>query len=107
MGIPKPIHPRWGLYDYPAIVSKFSEYDFHLIAEQRPEGTQHLTYAKKIVTQINSLIDKGVEPKDISVIGFSKGGNITAMVSSMLKNSQVNFALMAICTSWYEEKETI
>lgn len=104
-GNPKPEHPEFGLYDYPAIVSKFSEHGFSVIAEQRKGGTKHLAYAKKLASQINNLIDAGVNPEDITVVGFSKGGNITAITSSMLNNDQVNFVLMAICGAWHEEQD--
>ena len=51
-GDPKPIHPKYGLYDYPAIVSALSTYDFQLISEQRQPDTDYLLYAKKLVSQI-------------------------------------------------------
>lgn len=101
-GNPKPVHPKYGLYDYPAIISALSEYEFNLIAEQRSIDTEHLSYAQKLSDQIRDLIAKGSKPKDITVIGFSKGAMITVITSSLLKNDEVNFAIMATCGEWYE-----
>ena len=104
-GDPKPIHPQYGLYDYPAIVSALSAFDFHLISEQRDVNTDYLSYAQKVSNQVNDLIAKGVHAHDITVIGFSKGAMITAIASSLLKNDDINFAIMATCGEWYDSEE--
>jgi hypothetical protein len=104
-GDPKPIHPKYGLYDYPAIVSALSAYDFQLISEQRQPDTDYLLYANKLVSQINALISSGVRAGDITVIGFSKGAMIAVIASSMLESDNVNFAIMATCGDWYDSDE--
>jgi hypothetical protein len=104
-GDPQPIHPQYGFYDYPGIVSTLSDFDFHLISEQRGNNTDYLTYAQKVSDQINGLITKGAKAQDITVIGFSKGAMITAIASSLLKNNDVNFVIMATCGEWYEKEE--
>ena len=104
-GDPRPVHPQYGLYDYPAIVSTLSSFGFHLISEQRDINTDYLSYASKISDQINDLIAKGVQAQNITVIGFSKGAMITVIASSLLKNDDVNFAIIATCGEWYESEE--
>lgn len=106
-GDPKPIHPQFGLYDYPAIVSTLSSFDFHIISEQRGINTDYLTYAQQVSDQINSLVAKGIKAQDITVIGFSKGATITAIASSLLKNDDVNFVVMATCSEWYDTTELL
>ena len=100
----KPIHPQYGLYDYPAIINALSSHGFHFISEQRGINTDHVSYAKKVSAQINDLISKGVKPEGITVIGFSKGAMITAITSSLLKNKDLNFVIMATCGDWYESE---
>lgn len=106
-GDPKPIHPQYGLYDYPAIVSALSIFDFQLISEQRGINTDYLSYAQNVSNQINDLIAKGVDAQNITVIGFSKGAMITVIASSLLKNDNVNFAIMATCGEWYESEDLL
>lgn len=103
----RPTHPDYGLYDYPAIVSALSKYDFYLIAEQREKNTDLLSYAQYLVSEINQLIASGVEPSDITVIGFSKGAMITTIASSLLENEHVNFAIIAICGPWYDSYDSL
>ncbi|ARN76326.1 hypothetical protein BST96_06740 [Oceanicoccus sagamiensis] len=104
-GDPKPIHPQYGLYDYPAIVAALSRFGFTLISEQRAIDTDYLSYAQKLSEQITTLIANGTKAQDITVIGFSKGAMITVIASSLLKNNDVNFAIMATCGEWYETDE--
>jgi hypothetical protein len=56
-----------------------------------------MQYAQKVVGQIQGLLEAGVPPENISVVGASKGAGIAAYVSSQLKNEKVNYVLLAIC----------
>ena len=60
---------------------------------------------QKVSAQINGLIAKGIKAQDITVVGFSKGAMITVIALSLLKNDDVNFAIMATCVEWYESEE--
>jgi hypothetical protein len=104
-GDPKPIHPQYGLYDYPAIISALSSFGFHVISEQRSIDTDYLSYAQNVSDQIIGLMINGVKAQDITVVGFSKGAMITVISSSLLENNDVNFAVMATCGEWYENDE--
>lgn len=104
-GDPKPIHPQYGLYDYPAIISSLSKFGFNLISEQRGIDTDHLSYAQEVSDQIKTLIANGVKAEDITVIGFSKGAMITVITSSLLERDDVNFVILATCGEWYENDE--
>lgn len=95
----KPVHPRWGVYDFPAIKKQLADPSYQLIATHRPANADPFVYAKKLAKQVNSLIEQGVQPNQISLVGFSRGGFITALATSYLKNKELNIAILAACTS--------
>jgi len=90
-------HPCFGIYDYHGIVKSFKNSGFNVISEIRPEGSKLNKYAKKVVRQIETLLTNGIPPEQITVAGFSKGATIALLVSSNLRNPEVNFVLMGVC----------
>ncbi|HAW94322.1 TPA: alpha/beta hydrolase, partial [Candidatus Azambacteria bacterium] len=94
---PRPTDPRFGLYDYPAVLEALASRGAVVISAQRPPDTDMDAYAGIVVTQIEELIDRGVPPENIVVAGFSKGGGIAIRVSSVLRRPQVRFVLLAAC----------
>lgn len=95
----KPVHPKWGMYDFPLIKEKLSDDSYQLVARHRPKDTNPVEYAKNLANEVNLLIESGVPPENITLIGFSRGGAITIMASNELKNSQLNFVILAGCAS--------
>jgi hypothetical protein len=96
---PKPISPKFGQYDFPAIKQVlFSEGGFNLIADQRPKNTDFDGYVETLKSWVKRLLDAGVRPSRISLVGFSRGGQMTAYASSDLAAKGINTALLAICT---------
>jgi hypothetical protein len=96
---PKPISPKYGQYDFPAIKQAlFSEGGFNLIAYQRPKNTDFDGYVVTLKSWVKRLLDAGVRPSRISLVGFSRGGQTTAYASSDLAAAGINTALLAICT---------
>jgi hypothetical protein len=91
-------HPRFGIYDYHGIVKSFRNQGFIVISEVRPKGTKLDRYAKKIENKIKTLLTYGISPKQITVVGFSKGSAITLLVSALLKDFGVNFVIMSGCS---------
>lgn len=87
----------FGAYEYEKILQTFVDKGFIVISEPRPKGTDVQQYAAKVVGQINSLVQAGVPPQKITVVGASKGGSIAVATSSQLKNRDINFALIAAC----------
>lgn len=87
----------FGAYEYRQILQTFVDKGFVVISEPRPKGTDVQQYAAKVVGQINSLVEAGVPPRKITVVGASKGGSIAVAISTRLKNRDVNFALVAAC----------
>ncbi|MFC3716395.1 alpha/beta hydrolase [Luteimonas soli] len=94
---PRPTDPRFGLYDYPAILEALARRGATVISSQRPPDTNVNEYAGIVVAQVESLIHRGVPPGNIVVAGFSKGGDIAIHVSSFLRRSEVRFVLLAAC----------
>ena len=106
---PRPVHERWGVYDFPAIVSKLGEDGtFTLIAHHRSENTNASNYVGRLKSWVNTLIEAGVMPERITLVGFSSGGHFTALAASQLKPLQINTALLATCwTTGVQEQPSI
>jgi len=84
-------HPQYGKAAYQEILLEFEEAGFTVISEKRPTNTDVKKYAKKVVQAIDSLLEKGVLPNHITIIGTSKGGFIAQYVSTFLAQPSVNF----------------
>ena len=97
---PRPVHERFGLYDYPAIVEALAADGALIISEVRESGTKAHEYAQIVVDQIEELIAKGNAPESITVVGFSKGGSIAIYASMLLDHPDVNFVIIAACADW-------
>jgi pimeloyl-ACP methyl ester carboxylesterase len=90
-------HPRHGRYQYQAIVRALAERGFVVISEAREKETDGEAYAEKLAKQVRRLLDKGVPPPRVTVIGHSKGGSIALIAASELQEEHLNFAIMAGC----------
>jgi hypothetical protein len=98
----RPTHPRWGLYDYPLILETLAEDGITVISERRAKGTVRDEYAKNVNGQVRQLLNAGVEPNRITVLGFSAGGMITIVTSAISAEQNINFVIMAACSDWLE-----
>lgn len=94
----KAVSQKYGPYKYEKIVSVLKNHGFIVISEVRTKDTNPWEYAKKVVRQITTLLEKKVPAKNIMVVGASKGAGITVLVSHLLKNREINFVPMAICS---------
>ncbi len=95
-GLPA-VSTSFGKYEYEAILETLRGYGFVVRSEQREKNADVLVYAEKTAAQVRELLDAGVPPENITVVGASKGAGITLYASNLLKNSEVNFVPMAIC----------
>lgn len=93
----RPQSPRFGIYEYEKILRTFQQRGFRVISRARPRETQPPVYARKVVTQIDTLLKAGVPAEHITVVGASKGAAIAVWVSHFLRNPSVNFVLIAVC----------
>jgi hypothetical protein len=94
---PRPVSPKYGQYDFPAIKEAlFAGGGFNLIAYQRPNSSDD-SYADTLKLWVHRLLDAGVKPSHITLVGFSRGAHLTALASSGLVDAGINTALLAIC----------
>ena len=93
----KPEHPRWGVYDFPAIKTALSDNGYTLIAYHRPKNTEPFLFAKSLAGDAQKLLERGVKPENITFVGFSRGGALSILTSNELKNDKVNFIILAGC----------
>jgi hypothetical protein len=94
---PKPVSPQYGLYDFAAIKEAiFSNGGFNLIAYQRAKSLDD-SYAETLKSWVKRLVDGGVKPSRITLVGFSRGAYLTALASNDLADVGINTALLAIC----------
>lgn len=93
----RPRHEQHGFYEYEEILRLLAARGFHVISEPRPADTEHVEYARKVVGQIGRLLAAGVPARNVTVVGASKGGAIAVYVSTLLKNRDANFVVLAGC----------
>ena len=95
---PKPISPKYGQYDFPGIKQAiFAGGGFNLVAPQRPKDPDYENYVATVVSWVHRLLQAGVAPSRITLVGFSRGGQLTASISSRLAPEGINTAILAIC----------
>ncbi|MEO9945917.1 alpha/beta hydrolase [Paraglaciecola sp.] len=94
----RPVHPKFGAYEFDLIKDALIEdSDFNLIAEHRPKNTEIAAYSKKLVSWVETLVSNGVAHANITLVGFSRGGELTAYASNELKKLNINTVLLATC----------
>jgi len=88
------LHPEYGRVEYAEIIKEFESGGFNVISEQREGNVNAREYAVKVVAQVDSLLDSGVSPQSITVVGTSKGGYIAQYVSTLASNPDLNFVFV-------------
>ena len=88
---------HYGSYEYEMMLNVLAKHGFTVISEARGEDTLIKRYAKKMAGQVSTLIEEGVPPRNITVAGFSKGGKITLVTSSLVGNESINYVVLAGC----------
>ena len=88
-------HPEYGKSAYLEIISEFENNGFTVLSEKRAGIVNARDYAILITAQIESLLQKGILPKNITVVGTSKGGYIAQYVSTLANNKDLNFVFIA------------
>ena len=96
---PRPVSPQFGVYDFPAVTRALGAgAGFHLVAYHRPKDTQPEVYIGLLESWVRRLLAAGVAPGRITLVGFSRGGQLTAAASSRLASTGVNTAILAVCS---------
>jgi len=87
------VSETFGEYRYNDIIEALKNTGATVHHEVRTQKTDFNTFCKKISSQIDSLIVNHVDPKDITVIGASKGAMMSMTISSINKNP-INYVLL-------------
>ena len=103
-GTRRPVDSVFGAYQYDAILDSLRHAGFVVLSDQRPSGTNSDSFAAHVARQVDSLLQLGVSPRAITVLGFSKGGWIAILASSRLRNPAISFVFMAACGPWAFER---
>lgn len=93
----RPKHKVWGVYDFPAVKAALKDDSYHLLAYHRPAKTNPNIYAKQLAQEVNTLIEQGVAPENITILGFSRGGAISIATSNALASDKVKTIILAGC----------
>lgn len=82
--------PEGAPEDYWSILKTLNGRGFKVISEVRPEGSTVREYVVKTAEYVSRLISAGVPLENITVVGFSKGGQIALRTVAVLGNPKVN-----------------
>lgn len=102
-----PVHPRWGQYDFPAIKQALVDTSYHVIAYHRVKNTSPYAFAKKLAKDVNSLHTLGVPYEHITLVGFSRGGEISALAAHYIAEKSLNTVILAACAGLLKKDQTI
>jgi len=95
---PRPVHPKFGTYEFSLIKDMLvKDSEFNLIAHHRPKNAKIEAYTTKLVSWVRTLVKAGVKPNNITLIGFSRGGQLTSFAANRLKDLKINTILLATC----------
>jgi hypothetical protein len=95
-GLPA-ISPEYGEYRYEEILKTLQSYGLVVISEQRPRNADGVKCARRVAAQVADLLEHGVPPGSITVVGASKGAAIAIFVSGLVADPQVNYVLLGAC----------
>ena len=93
---------KFGKYELDSIVSSLRVDNSIVHCEVRRENVESIDYARFVSKQVDSLINSGVKPIDISIVGASKGAIIAANIST-LNQHPINYVLIAGNNNYQEE----
>jgi hypothetical protein len=96
---------QWETDNFHWVVKALADRGFTVIGEKRVQGMisripEDLeAYAEKMTKSIQKLIDAGIPPANITVVGYSRGGVIAIITSGILARSDISYVLNAGCLS--------
>jgi hypothetical protein len=96
----RPLSPRFGIYEYDAILKALAAPGRIVVSAQRPRGARPEVWAERTAAGVERLLGAGVPPSAIAVVGFSKGGAITILTSARLEKQAIRYVLMGACGDW-------
>jgi hypothetical protein len=91
------VDPRFGAYEYAAILERLGSSGLTVISEPRERNADPPSYARRIQDQVETLKRAGVASEHITVVGASKGAYIAALSSFIMQDAALNFVLLGSC----------
>lgn len=88
------VSEQFGKYEFDSIITALKVENGIVHAEIRNSNVDYKLYAEKVSKQIDELIQSGIEAKNITVIGASKGAIIACNISSLNTNA-INYVFLA------------
>ncbi|MDE1468429.1 hypothetical protein [Aurantiacibacter sp. D1-12] len=101
-GLPA-ISERYGEYKFDEIVRALRGEGFEVIAPLRDAGADPQEQAAEVSEQVLQILDRGVLPEHITIIGASKGAYIASLVSDTMAGPQLRYVLLAGCSAGANE----
>lgn len=93
---PNSVSSHFGPYLYNEILDTLRHHGFYVISKVKP-GTPDSVYTNLISEQIDSLLNSGLLPENITVLGASAGAYITLDIALKLKNQKINYVILGMC----------
>ena len=93
------VSPDFGPYEYDVILQAFADRGFVVISEVR-SGDAGLPFVQKVAGQVRRLLQAGVPPQNVTVVGASKGGFLTLEMAADLGVPQLSFVILAGCGTY-------
>ncbi len=100
-----PVDKRWGVYDFIAVRKALADPHYNLIAYHRPKKTVPDEFAQKLATDVRKLLQAGVKAENITLLGFSRGGEITLLALDKLRLDKINTILLAVCGGFVKKHQ--
>jgi pimeloyl-ACP methyl ester carboxylesterase len=95
----RPRDPRFGYYELAKILRVFRDRGFIVSGEIRPRSASVTDSANQLVAQVRRLLESGVAPDHITVVGASMGAAIALLASARLQDPNVRFCVLGACLS--------
>jgi len=109
---PSEVHKKYGRNEYVNKLKAFSDNGLIVISEKRPRVKKYgkkgkpfteyelksiQKYAEKVAGQVRKLMSAGIPPENIFVVGYSRGASITMRSSTILREPNINYVVLAEC----------
>jgi len=88
------VSEQFGKYEYLSIIDSLKVTQANIHHNVRAADVDFQAFCEKTSSEIDALVNSGVEPSDITVIGASKGA-VMAMCISNMNEHPINYVLLA------------
>ena len=100
---PEAVSEDFGKYEFYSIIKALQDSETLVHYHIRDEQTNFQDFCGKTSNEINQLVEEGVDPTDIAVIGASKGA-LMAMTISNMNTHLINYVLLGANNTQIEQE---